>query len=59
MLNVFNKETYKEISFKHSKNSIPYLIKFKYPYTYDYSITIPWLDNYTINGSIIVYNYEN
>ena len=40
-------------------NSIPYLIKFKYPYTYDYSITIPWLDNYTINGSIIIYNYEN
>ena len=41
-------------------NSIPYLIKFKYPYTYDYSITIPWLDNYTINGSIIIVNnYEN
>ena len=41
-------------------NSSVALIRFKYPYTYDYSITIPWLDNYTINGSIIIVNnYEN
>jgi len=38
--------------------NIPYLQSFNYDESYDYSITIPWM-NYTINGTIIVNDYEN
>ena len=42
----------------HEPSQGLYLVEFNYSGTFDYSVTIPWID-YTINGSVIVNDYEN
>ena len=42
----------------HEPSQGLYFVEFNYSGTFDYSVTIPWID-YTINGSIIVNDYEN